>query len=377
MPSAAEAPLTLTIHFCSQTEPSALFRLAEQAIEEGAQSLLLLAADANNVRASEVDPWLQRCPVPVFGGIFPQLIHQQRNHTEGYLVVGLSETVEVFAIPGLSESTADHVSELERQLGAGAQPQSVMLLVDGMAKGITGLLDGVYDLLGSQPTFFGGGAGSLSFEQRPCLFFNQGLLADHAQFTVLGATFSLAVEHGWEKFAGPFVVTAAETTVVSSLDCRPAFTLYKELVEADSGQLFEQQDFFDIAKGYPFGMERSDGNLVVRDPITRDGEQMICVGEVPVNSVVYLLKGRQQSLVAAAETGARSIGTGQSPVVIIDCISRVLYLGDDFVEELRAVSDAVAPRPMFGMLTLGEIANGGDHCLEFYNKTLVLAAMSG
>jgi hypothetical protein len=376
MQTAAEGPLSLSIYFSPQPQPGALFTLAEQAIEEGAQSLLLLAADANNVCADEVDPWLQQCPVPVFGGIFPQLIHQQCNHTEGYLVVGLSRAVQVFAIPGLSDPNADHVSELERQLGPQAQAQSVMLLVDGMATGITGLLDGVYDLLGSQPTFYGGGAGSLSFEQRPCLFFNRGLLADHAQFTVLDAVFSLAVEHGWEKFAGPFVVTTAEATVVSSLDWKPAFTLYRELVEADSGLRFEQQDFFAIAKGYPFGMERSDGQLVVRDPITRDGEQLICVGEVPVNSVVYLLKGRHQSLIAAAEAGARSIDRGQNPVIIIDCISRVLYLGEDFVDELRAVSDAVAPRPMFGMLTLGEIANGGDHCLEFYNKTLVLAAMS-
>jgi hypothetical protein len=27
-------------------------------------------------------------------------------------------------------------------------------------------------------------------------------------------------------------------------------------------------------------------------------------------------------------------------------------------------------------LTLGEVANGGDYCLEFYNKTMVLAGFT-
>lgn len=369
------APLELAAYFSPEPGVQTLFGLARQALDGGARSLLLLAADANDISPVDVDAWLGACPVPVFGGVFPQLIHGERNYSTGYLVVGLSQPVEVIAIPGLSLGEHDHTALLESQLGTRQSTASVMLLVDGMASGISALLDSLYDILGSDPVVFGGGAGSLSFTQKPCLFFNEGLREDHAQITLLGARLRLAVEHGWEKFAGPFLVTEADRTELKSLDFQPAYGVYRDIVEADTGLRFTDHDFFEIAKGYPFGMERPAGDLVVRDPVTRSGGSLICVGEVPVNSVVYLLKGQPDNLVRAAGRGAQRIGRGAAPVIVTDCISRVLYLGEHFSEELAAVGSHVAPGTLLGMLTLGEIANGGEYCLEFYNKTLVLAAL--
>ena len=56
----------------------------------------------------------------------------------------------------------------------------------------------------------------------------------------------------------------------------------------------------------------------------------------------------------------------------IDCISRVLFMEDNFKKELEAVSDGVFT---FGALTIGEIASMGDAYLEFYNKTAVVAVL--
>jgi hypothetical protein len=248
------------------------------------------------------------------------------------------------------------------------------VLVDGLSSRIGALLDGVYDNLGSDPVYFGGGAGSLSFQSKPCLFSNQGMLADHAQLTVLPWQFGLGVEHGWEKFAGPFVVTNSTRNVIHSLDFRPAFEVYREYVEADSGRRFTDDNFFDIAKAYPFGLEKPDGSILVRDPISRTDNDLNCVGEVPANSVVHLLKGQTANLIRAAAAGAAAVPKGAGPAILADCISRVLFLENDFLEELDAVRQSMGDRPLFGMLTLGEIANGGDYCLEFYNKTFVLAA---
>ncbi|MEI7446985.1 MAG: FIST C-terminal domain-containing protein, partial [Burkholderiales bacterium] len=59
--------------------------------------------------------------------------------------------------------------------------------------------------------------------------------------------------------------------------------------------------------------------------------------------------------------------------LFIDCVSRVLFLGDAFDRELRSVvRDDV---PTIGALTLGEIANAGRSFLEFHNKTAVVALM--
>ena len=66
---------------------------------------------------------------------------------------------------------------------------------------------------------------------------------------------------------------------------------------------------------------------------------------------------------------------------MIDCISRVLFLGDDFSKELEAVQNEIkisGEEFVFsGALTLGEISSYGENRLEFFNKTIVMGMMHG
>jgi len=364
------------IAFTPQSTTDALAQLITQALQVGSRSLLILAADANDCRPEAIDPVLAAQTVPISGGVFPQIIHQQKNFETGFIVIGFPVETTVVNVPRLSDPDADYAEMIEALFPDDLRPKSMLTIVDGMSSRIGSLLDGVYDLLGSEPVYFGGGAGSLSFKQKPCIFSNHGMLVDSAQLTVLPLDFQLGVEHGWEKFAGPFVVTSSDRNVVESIDFKPAFGVYRELVEASSGRRFDDTNFFDIAKGHPFGMEKPDGSIVVRDPITHTGDNMNCVGEVPSSSVVYLLKGRAEHLIEAASAGAAKVHPGSGVTLLFDCISRVLFLEDQFGEELAAVKQSIGQRPMVGVLSLGEIANGGDYCLEFYNKTLVLAALN-
>lgn len=368
-------PDRITIHFTTGAGLSDLQKLTQQALDSGAQSLIVLAADGNGCDPMVFDPWLQSLPVTVAGGVFTQLIHDQRHHEQGYLVLGWPEAIQVRHVAGLSDSGVDFTEQVGAALSDAMDSTSLMVWVDGLSSRIAAFLDGLYDVMGADIAYFGGGAGSLSFVKKPCLFSNQGMLQDHAQLVCMRQPVSLGVDHGWQPFSGPFVVTQSQGNVVQSLDFQPAFQVYRSKVEADSGQSFRDDNFFDIAKGYPFGMEKADHTLVVRDPISTDGSALICVGEVPVNSVVYLLKGQADQLIAAAAQGASRVQADAGPVLMVDCISRVLFLQSRFDEELQAVQTAIGGRPVVGALTLGEVANGGDYCLEFYNKTMVLAGL--
>lgn len=363
-----------SLAFTDDPSPAAAIALADAALSNGAESLILLACDNNECQPEQFDSWLNGLKVPICGGVFPQLIHNSKNHHLGYVVVGLPAKTIIYNIPGLSDSDADFTALLDAALGSDEPPQSILVLVDGLASQIGELLDAVYDKLGSEPVYIGGGAGSLSFQSKPCLFSNQGMLEGYAQLTTLPWAFNLGVEHGWEKFAGPFVITDSTRNEIHSLDYQPAFDVYRKLVEDDCGHTFSDDNFFDIAKAYPFGLEKPDGSILVRDPINQSNKNLHCVGEVPSNSIVYLLKGKSANLIKAAAKGASAIPSGKGPAILADCISRVLFLEDDFQIELDVVEQALGGRPLIGMLTLGEIANGGDYCLEFYNKTFVLAA---
>ena len=60
----------------------------------------------------------------------------------------------------------------------------------------------------------------------------------------------------------------------------------------------------------------------------------------------------------------------------IDCISRYLFLDERFKEELEAISSAYAPNTiLWGVLSLGEIANANEEGIEFYNKTCVVGTL--
>ncbi|MGY6631130.1 MAG: FIST signal transduction protein [Wenzhouxiangella sp.] len=362
------------LFFDQAADFATLQALTEQALAANAGSLMLLGCEANDYPIEQLDPWLKSLPIPVFGGVFPRLVIGNRHVERGFVVVAMDETVTVHNIAGLSEADNDLHGQIESTLAGADTDISVLLLLDGLGSRIVELLDAVYDQLGSNTVYFGGGAGSLSFERRPCLFSNQGLLVDHAQITLLAGRYDLGVEHGWQKAAGPFVVTEAQHNVVTAIDFKPAAEVYRAQVETLGGQRFDDHAFFELAKGYPFGLEKPDGSLLVRDPIQQIGTELHCVGEVPANSMVYLLKGQPDALIEAAGRAAKSIRPGSQPAILADCISRVLFLGDEFQAELDALHHGLGGRPVVGMLTLGEVANGGGACLEFYNKTTVLAA---
>ncbi|MEN9501369.1 MAG: hypothetical protein RI964_654 [Pseudomonadota bacterium] len=357
-----------------------LFRHIDAALAAGAQSLFLLACDANGFTPQHVDERLQTLPIPVFGGIFPEILAGEQKLTVGSIVCSLPMRVDVHYVQRLSAAGEDYflqTRELTPHIPAGA---TLLTLVDGLSKRLSSLLDGLYEALGDSCKYLGGGAGSLSFQQKPCLFSNQGLVEDCAQITVLNLPVSIGIKHGWHKFAGPFFVTGAYDNVITTLDYRPAFEVYREVVEADCCTRFNQHNFFQLAKAYPFGLERLKGDVVVRDPLFPQDNALVCVGEVPANHIIYILKGEPRNLIyAAQQCAAQATATTQngSFALLFDCISRTLFLEDDFAVEIDHIYSSLPDdMPLLGALSLGEIADTGNTCLEFLNKTIVLSVFS-
>ncbi len=370
------------LSFDPHGSPLVLAARLQQAQAAGARAVLVLAGDGAAWPAEAVTPILQRQPVPVFGAVFPQVIHGVEHSATGLVVVGLDHHAEVTVVPGLDQPGTDFADALS---AVPAAQDSLLVLVDGLAPYIARFVEAVFDHVGGGPSFLGGGGGSLSFQVRPCLFTPQGLLSGAGVLISLDAPLAVGVRHGWEAIAGPFVVTGTQGNAVHQLDYRPAADVYREHVQPRVQAELDSDNFFGHAKGYPFGIERFDGSLLVRDPIVLQGDALVCVGEVPEQTAVHILRGDADRLIAAAGQGTEAalavLGGKPGGGLLIDCISRVLFLGERFGEELAAVQSRLLAAnaqalPLFGALTLGEIANNGQHCLEFYNKTLVLGAFA-
>lgn len=368
------------LSFDPQGHTEALSVRLRQAVDAGARAVMVLAGDGADWPAHQVSPLLQALPVPVFGAVFPEVIHGVEHSPTGLVVVGLDNHAEVTVVRGLDQPGTDFAAALA---SAPTTQDSVLVLVDGLSPRIARFVEAVFDHIGGGPSFIGGGGGSLSFQPRPCLFTPQGLLAGAALVVSLDTALAVGVRHGWQAIAGPFVVTRTDGNTVQQLDYRPAAEVYQACVGPRVQDTLDATNFFGHAKGYPFGIERFDGSLLVRDPIVLQDQALVCVGEVPEQTAVHILRGDADRLIAAAVEGTEAalaaLGGPPGGGLLIDCISRVLFLGERFGEELAAVQGCLQragaqAHPLIGALTLGEIANNGAHCLEFYNKTLVLGA---
>ena len=347
----------------------------------GIKGLLILACDANGFTPAAVDPLFFSQDLPIFGGIFPELIYGREKCSKGSIVAGFYQDINVAVIPNLSAESALYDSFIEANFSADNLPETMFLLVDGLSKRISALVEALFNSFGVELNYLGGGAGSLSFIQKPCLFTNHGLIEDSALLVGTGIVSGIGIRHGWSEVVDAFTVTESTKNEIISLDWKPAYKVYKEAVETHSGQKFRDDNFFELAKRYPFGIHKIGVENVVRDPMKRGlNNSLICVGEVLENMIVDILSGNHQSLITAAvqarEEAEQSFQDKEGAIktiFIAESVSRVLFLEEDFQEELDAVSHGGVKT--IGIITLGELANTGRDYLEFYNKAVVVGLL--
>lgn len=351
--------------------------------QTGTRSVMIFACEGDNWAIGELETYLRSLDLPVFGGIFPSIIHGSTLHRSGTLVVGFPLTLEVAVISRLRDQPSID-RQLQRLGKTLADCRSVFVLVDGLSTNLESFIESLFGVLGARAAVMGGGAGYLDLLQRPCLLCNHGVIVDSALLVALPMRVDRGIGHGWQMLSGPFLVTRSNGNVLEELNYRPAIEIYQQEVEAHSTSRFSQTDFFSISKTYPLGIESIDGDFLVRDPIKQVGGALICVGEVPENATVYLLKGEASALVAAAaqaatnalamrETRLRGVSAAPQAAIIFDCISRALFLDDGFSDELRAIERALPPMDcVVGALTIGEIVSSRSGLIELMNKSILV-----
>lgn len=321
--------------------------------------------------------------VSFLGGIFPSVTFGDKKHESGVVLAKLPVLTPPLLVENLGAANGD-LDRLAKSAEGATRRPTALVLADGLSPEIAAFLQAVYDRMGDSVNYLGGGAGSLSLEPQRCVFTDAGFVQNGAAIALLDLDSSLGVRHGWERLAGPIVATATAHNEVRELNWKRAFDVYAETVEEDSQREIRGDNFFEISKGYPFGMFKEGHEDIIRDPIRVDESgAVICVGEVPPNSVLHIMKGEPQSLIAAAAQAAED-SLARPPerihtAFIVDCISRAIFLEAAFETELGAAVEKIQrvepeQTPM-GMLTLGEISSYGDGYLEFFNKTIVVGLL--
>ncbi len=136
--------------------------------------ILILCCDQSYVEPAYFDSLLKSAPCTVVGGVFPEVIVGSQTYEKGLVLVPIFSSVEVEVIRDLTQIPS-------RPLTFGMKVQdysSLLVLVDGLSRNVDHALNQIFAHCGQQLKVFGGGAGSLSFAEKPYLFSNEGVLAD-------------------------------------------------------------------------------------------------------------------------------------------------------------------------------------------------------
>ncbi len=338
------------------------------------KGVMLLVGEDSEVNIHDLINQLNTDNINFFGGIFPQIIYDNEAYANHILAIPVPLSGKPQLITGLG--TGDIVVPPPEQPD---EDEFYITFVDGLSSQIAKYLVTLYNVIGNGCYVIGGGAGSVSFQRKLCIFTADGLFRDAAVLACVKSRCNFGCGHGWSDLRGPFVATKTNANIIEELNWQKAIDVYGAEVEMDAMEKVSKENFSKLSQSYPFGIHKDDMEKIVRDPvgITENGG-LVCVGEVPENSVLFLLKGDKNKLInAAGEVAENSVDIGAKPVkevFVIDCVSRALFMAEDYKKELEQIKNKINNEQIItkGVLSLGEIASSGEGYLEFYNKTIIV-----
>lgn len=342
---------------------------------EECKSVLILMTDDEHFNPERVDPVLQSFSKSIVGGVFSEIIVRCKIKSSGVLLLPLAFDLksQVFSF----DDERNYQPKLESNYSANLPDSgSIIIFADAFVNGKNQFIESLYDFFGNEFNFIGGGSGTTSFKSSKNVVHNSGM---HANSAVIGLTdecFSIGIAHGWNSITKPLKVTEVEQNEVKSINWEPAFDVYKQEVEEHSGLVFDKNNFTEIAKSYPIGLIKIDGETVIRDPFQVMDKTIHFLDTIDSGQYFSIMHGDVGSLLAAAgEANEQCMNTYEGAedngyLFCIDCSSRGKFLAGMFAQELKEIS---GNQTLYGALSFGEIANVGDSFLEVYNKTVIVA----
>ena len=339
------------------------------------KGIMILSCISNSYSSERVNKLLRSIDIPITGGFFLELIYEGQRIQSGSIIIGLTQECQEISIQSLVDTDIKSLIS-EAALKNDYSTKTIFVFMDALAKNKDLLVENLYNTFGQESNYIGGGAASLSFEPFPCIYSNQGLLTGGASIIILDAPSTIGVAHGWQPISSTMKVTESRGNEIVTLDWKPAFEVYREIIEKHSGYPFNSNEFFNSTKSYPFGISRLDSEMIVRDPFKEENGSVFTLDSITEGSHICILYGDTPNLLkGAALSKSRSTieDHKKHENMIINCISRVLFMEHEYEKELEILDPT---NSSFGACTFGEVANSGDSFLEIYNKTAVVGKIS-
>ncbi len=377
---------TSKMYYLPQVEEGAIEqKLAELQAQHPGLGICALLPEAEQGKVGTLQSVCARQKTSLVGAIFPALVRDGKFLTSGMWLLCFEE-MPFFALyenlptdAAEAEQVAEKMSnDIRRQIDH-IPDMTLFMLFDAMVPNIGSMLDTIYLNLANRVHYAGANAGSETFQPIPCLFDGERVIQHGVLLMLLSQHKGAILEHGYRAPAHTFYATSTNGNCISQIDWRPAFEVYQELVLEQYGVEVTAENFYQYAVHFPFGIVRANHHVLVRIPVMlADDGSLLCVGEVPPNSVLTLLKAPTVRTVETLHKLTEGLqvlngNIADSELLLFYCAGRRLHLGMEMATaELEAFAGLAESSQVAGALSLGEIGGSTVHGYPlFHNATLV------
>jgi hypothetical protein len=362
--------------------------LNEWALEHQIAGLIAFLPETEKDHLPLLQMACRRRGIVLYGAIFPALVSAQGFLTHGAWLLSLERTLPALLIPALAAESDSAVQRIVAAVQGGLADQApeaptptLFMIFDGMLPNIASLLDGIYLGLSNRVEYAGVNAGSETFQAMPCLFDDSQLISEGMLGFLLPGDAATVLEHGFVRPERAMTATSTEGNRIATINWRPAFDVYQEVIKDEYGIDLTQANFYQYAVHYPFGILRANGDVVVRIPVSlaADGSLM-CVGEVPEIAMLMLLKAPAAGALSSIEHLAEKLATENGSLkgrrlLVFYCAGRRMHLGAAATSEITHLNSITGVAGMAGALSLGEIGSTSRWGYPvFHNATLLCRA---
>lgn len=137
------------------------------------EAFMILIAEQNQLDVNLLISTLNKHKITFFGGIFPKVIYDNKSYANGLIAIKLKLKQKPQILRGIDNGEIDIPdSNFDQQ---SQKDVCHITFVDGLSAHIAKYIAGLYNKLG-EATVLGAGAGFMSFQQKPCIFSNEGIL---------------------------------------------------------------------------------------------------------------------------------------------------------------------------------------------------------
>ncbi len=319
--------------------------------------------------------------LPLLGAVFPALVTDNGLQTDGIWLMRMDTMPPHFlvgdlpadlnsALPRLRDC-ADGVTRLTAQT-----QRSLFMVFDSMLPYIGSLMTAICADLSEQLRCWGVNAGSETFQPMPCLFDNTQCVGNAVLGLSIDNPAAAVLAHGYPVSKATMKATATRGNCIDFIDGRPALTVYQEIVLVEYGVALTRDNFYAYGVHFPFGVITAL-DVLVRIPVglTDDGA-IYCVGEVPPNSSLRVLRAPELASSTCVSHLAQRLGDSAAnrPLTAFYCAGRRMHFGDDTEQELAQLADRCQATTLCGALTLGELDTMDTQGLlfpRFHNAAIV------